>query len=341
MDYTQLATPKELIAQYPATSKHQQFIAHARAQIQRILEGEDQRLLLIVGPCSIHNLDSASKYALRLKELTDHISDQFFIVMRSYLEKPRTTTGWTGFLNDPYLNGSYDIDTGLRQGRRFLLSCADLELPCGMEFLSLSTPQYLGDLISWGCIGARTTSSQPHRQLASGLPMPIGFKNGTNGDICIANHGIATARSPHRFIGTNPDGYCSAIKTEGNAHAHLVLRGGIRPNYDQESVQKAIEHLDQAHLPKHLLIDCSHDNSRKEHERQLIVFRSVIEQRQAGNDAIAGILLESHLNAGSQRKTQDGTKIDTNSSWTDPCIDWQTTEQLLTWAYEKLKVYAS
>jgi len=337
MLYSTLPTPRDLLLQLPITPQQQAFIAQSRQQIRGILSGKDRRRLLIVGPCSVHQISSATEYALRLKELSNRMADQFFIVMRTYLEKPRSSLGWTGFVNDPQLDKSYDIEQGLTQARELLLALADLKLPCGMEFLSLPVHQYLGDLISWGCIGSRTGSSQPHRQLASGMSMPVGFKNGTNGSVESAVHAVTAAQAGHHFLGVDMKGRCAAVHTKGNPDTHIVLRGGFRPNYDAVSVQHVMQRLRQENLAIRLLIDCSHGNSHKEHEKQPLVFQSVIEQMQAGNEAIVGALLESHLKAGSQRNRCHGQKPQGNISWTDPCIGWDTTEHLIEWAYEQLR----
>jgi 3-deoxy-7-phosphoheptulonate synthase len=307
-------------------------------EITRILEGKDARLLLIVGPCSIHDSESAKEYAVKLKELSHEVSDQFFLVMRTYFEKPRSILGWKGFLNDPDLNNTNDIARGLELTRKLLVELLQLKVPMAAEFLEPTSCAYFDDLISWGCIGARTSTSQIHRQMASGLPMPVAFKNTTEGNIEAAIHGIVSCAQTHAYIGINQNGLATILNTTGNSHGHLVLRGSdSETNYDPESISHALHSLKKACLPSRVLIDCSHGNSRRRYEQQYHVFQSVMSQIMEGNHAIRGMLLESHLYAGNQQITHDSTSLKYAVSITDPCLDWSTTENLIQWAYQKVK----
>lgn len=338
-DQTPLPSPQDLLRELNPTSEQRSFINASRNEIKNILNGQDPRLLLIVGPCSIHDPSAAKEYALKLKELRESIADTFYVVMRVYFEKPRTKMGWKGMLHDPWLNGSQDIATGMRWTRKLLLELADMNIPSAAEFLDPSSMYYLSDLISWGCIGARTAASQTHRQMASGLPMPTGFKNSTDGNVDIAINGILSASVPHSFIGMNPQGYPSIVRTQGNQDCHLVLRGGKRKaNYDPQAISHALNRLrSTTDLPLRLLIDCSHDNSKRQHKRQIPVFQSVIHQIIEGNQNIKGILLESHLNEGNQSLVADLSQLKYAVSITDPCLDWDSTEQLIRWGYAMLK----
>jgi len=330
-------SPNELQQELPATRGQLSFIERSRQQIKQVLDGQDSRLLLIVGPCSIHNITAAKEYANKLRVLSGQISDTFMIVMRVYLEKPRTNMGWKGLLYDPNLDGSYDIETGLKVSRQLLLDLADLEVPVATEFLDPSIPYYLGDLISWGCIGARTTSSQIHRQMASGLSMPIAFKNNTDGNVSAAIHGVMAAAEPHTFLGPNESGRIGISYTKGNPHCHVVLRGGeAAPNYHESAIHEALKQLEQLGLPSRLIVDCSHDNSNKKHEQQPHVFRAVLEQYLAGNHRIRGMILESNLLSGSQDHSTTPEELHPSVSLTDPCLDWATTEYLIQWAYAKI-----
>jgi len=328
--FESLSSPHELRLEFPALQHRQEFIKSGRQIITKILNGNDPRLLLIVGPCSIHDSIAAKEYAIKLKKLSDEVKDNFFIVMRTYFEKPRTTVGWKGMLYDPHLNGSNDIAAGLRYSRQFLLELAELELPTATEFLDPLTSYYFGDLISWGSIGARTTASQIHRQCVSGLAMPVGFKNGTDGDMTIAINAILSAAAPHAFMGMGDHGQVGVTRTSGNADCHLVLRGGEgQPNYDSKSVALALKLLSKVNLPLRLLIDCSHDNSSKKYENQPLVFQSAINQSIAGNSSIRGILLESHLHEGNQSLSEHPSCLKYAISLTDACINWETTKQLV------------
>lgn len=330
-----LLAPHELQKALPATEKQLDFIEYSRQTIRNILEGTDPRLLLIMGPCSIHNIAAAREYAIHLKRLADELSDRFFPVMRVYVEKPRTALGWKGLLYDPYLNGSNDIVTGLHWTRQLLLDLADLGVPTATEFLNPMTAPYRSDLISWGCIGARTAASQIHRQMASGLPMPTALKNDTNGSVEIAINGALAASSPQSYIGTDERGRTAMVYTNGNPHAHIVLRGGKSgPNYNEISVHQALQNMEHIGLTPNLLIDCSHDNSNKIHEKQPIVFRSMIDQWVDGTSGIRGAILESNLLPGNQEFSSDPHP---SISVTDPCLDWATTECLIRWGYARIQ----
>lgn len=332
-----LPSPGELLNKYPLGLKQKLFIESARNQIVDILEGVNPRLLLIVGPCSIHDLTAAKEYALKLKELASKVSDTFLVLMRVHFEKPRTTLGWKGLLHDPYLNGSHNIDAGLHLTRQILLELAEMEVPTAAEFLDPFSCYYLSDLISWSCIGARTSESQVHRQTASALPMPTAFKNGTSGNIEGAINGILTAAAPHVFLGLNEQGQIARICSNGNPYCHMVLRGGEnKSNYDPESISAAISRLEASQLPTNLIIDCSHDNSQRKHEQQQIVFKSVIHQILEGQKNLKGLILESHLRAGNQPLPKDLSLLQYGISITDSCIDWTTTESLALWANEKM-----
>lgn len=326
-----LLPPQEFRNIYPLNAPERDFILRSRKTVRAILNGEDPRLLCIVGPCSIHDITSAKEFATKLSALAEQLSDQFFFVMRVYLEKPRTGISWKGLLYDPFLNNSQDLPSGLAISRQLLLDLAALKVPAATEFLDVATVYYLSDLITWGCIGARTSSSQFHRQIASFLPMPIGFKNNTDGNIAIAVDGAQVARSPHTYIGINS----TLLHTKGNSDTHIVLRGGRNgPNYDPFSIRTALNLLEEAQLPPYLLIDCSHDNSFKQYEKQPEVFQAVLEQYLEGNRAIRGVLLESHLFEGKQPLTPS---LRYGVSITDSCLDWKTTEKLLLWAQERCK----
>lgn len=332
-----LPTPQELYEELPATQAQLHFVAETRRDIQKILDGQDSRLLLIVGPCSIHDTTAAKEYATNLRNLMPAVSENFHIIMRVYFEKPRTTLGWKGILYDPWLDGSHDVATGMRWTRQLLLDLAELNVGAASEFLDPTSASYFGDLVSWGCIGARTTSSQTHRQMASGLPMPVAFKNSIDGNVETAINGILNATTPHTLIGINPQGRISTIRTPGNPHSHIVLRGAkSKPNYDPQSILHALDRLRHARLPERLLIDCSHDNSSRTADKQLSVFQSIIHQVVEGNRNIRGILLESHLNAGKQPFSADLSKLKYGVSLTDSCLNWQTTERLILWGHEML-----
>jgi 3-deoxy-7-phosphoheptulonate synthase len=322
----------------PLSASNRSFISKNRGIVQSILRGEDQRLLLIVGPCSIHEKESALEYARKLHALSLEVSDQFFLVMRIYCEKPRTAYGWKGFLHDPLLDGSNTLKLGIEWTRELLLTLAEMGVPAATEFLDPLTAFYYNDLITWGSIGARTTSSQTHRQLASGLNIPIGFKNGVAGNVSAAVHGALSASLPHTFMGLCPDGTPSSIRTTGNPDTHIVLRGGdySGPNYDPSSVSKALAKLESVKLPARLLIDCSHQNSGKQFDRQPTVFQSVIHQIAEGNANIQGLMLESHLYGGNQGLPHDLSELQYGVSITDSCLDWASTARLIIWATQHL-----
>lgn len=325
-----LPSPMAFKQEMPASASHLEFVQDSRRQIANILDGTDNRLLLIVGPCSIHDAKAAQEYACHLKTLAESVSKSFFIVMRTYFEKPRTALGWKGMLYDPHLDGSNDIASGIREARQLLLDLAKMGIPTATEFLDPLSPRFLSDLVSWSCIGARTTESQIHRQLASGLPMPVAFKNNTSGNVNVAIKGVLTAACPHAFFGIDDHGQVSVVRTKGNAHAHIALRGGDKtPNYDAHSIGKTIELLRKHHLPERLVVDCSHDNSNRCPEKQKEVFQSVIRQYLDGNTAIRGLALESNLFAGSQQMPLDLSRLQYAVSITDPCLDWKQTEALI------------
>ncbi len=334
---TPLIIPSALERELPMTTASHATVVESRQVVKAILKGEDPRLLVVVGPCSIHDVTSATEYAQRLAELRRKVLDQCYIVMRVYFEKPRTTVGWKGLINDPHLDGSFDMNTGLRLARKLLLDITALGLPAGTELLDPITPQYIDDLVSWTAIGARTTESQTHRQMASGLSMPVGYKNSTEGNLQVAIDAMEAARHPHHFLGIDEHGRTCIVATKGNPWGHVILRGGNnRPNYDPQNVQEAARQLASAGLDPYVMIDCSHANSGKKHERQEIVWSSLIDQRRAGQSAIVGAMLESHLHEGSQKLTADRSQLKPGVSITDACIGWDKTEQLLTDAHRTL-----
>lgn len=331
----QLKSPNELKKQIPLQVRQEEFIKQQRLATCNILDGSDSRMLLVIGPCSIHDVKAAQEYAMNLKELATEVEDEFLILMRVYFEKPRTALGWKGILHDPHLDRSNDITHGIEITRQLLVEMAHLEVAVAAELLDPFSINYFSDLISWGCIGARTTSSQTHRQLASGLSIPIGFKNSTDGNIHHAVNGVLSAAVPHTYLGIDDNGRAAAHTTTGNPLGHVVLRGGKdQPNYDAQSVSRALKLLREANLPERMIIDCSHDNCMGLYEHQRVVFQSVINQRCEGNSAIRGLILESHLKSGHQKL--DETPLKHGVSITDPCIDWDTTAQLVRWGREKL-----
>jgi 3-deoxy-7-phosphoheptulonate synthase len=323
-----LITPAEVKKLHAASSETLNSILEARNTARRILRGEDPRLMVVVGPCSIHDTESAMDYARRLKALSDELSDRLFIVMRVYFEKPRTTVGWKGLINDPHLDDSGDVEYGIKLARKLLLDIAEVGLPSGTEFLDPIIPQYIADLISWAAIGARTTESQTHREMSSGLSMPVGFKNGTDGSIQTACDAMRSACSPHNFLGIDQDGMTSIIRTSGNPDSHIVLRGGRDgTNYGPEHTAVAAERLKQAGMTSSLMIDCSHANSGKDPKRQPDVLKSVIEQRAAGRQDIVAVMIESHIHLGSQPAVKEGLRY--GVSITDACLDWDSTASIL------------
>lgn len=324
-----LSAPGTVRAEIPLPEEDAAFVAEARRAVFDILRGNSKRLMAIVGPCSIHNPDAALEYAERLKALCAELGDALFVIMRVYFEKPRTTLGWKGLLYDPDLNGAYDIEKGIATARKLLVKIASLGVPAATEMLDPVISAYLEDTITWAAIGARTTEAPTHRQLASGLPMAVGFKNATDGDFQTAIDAVATARSPHSFIGVLENGHTGIFRTRGNPFCHVVLRGGSSgPNYDAIRVAELRERLRNAHLPERVVIDCSHANSGKDPKKQSVVFRDVIRRKCAGETAIAGVMLESCLREGSQKLTP-GALPSPDISVTDPCIGWEETQQLL------------
>ncbi len=330
---TVLPPPEHLIRFFPIQgSSIEKFIGQARNDIQRIMHGQDNRLLVVIGPCSIHDAKAAIDYAQRLKELRQKHRDTLNIIMRVYFEKPRTTVGWKGLINDPYLDESCRIDEGLRIARQLLIDINRLGVPAGSEFLDVISPQYIGDLISWGAIGARTTESQVHRELASGLSAPIGFKNGTDGNIRIATDAIQAAKRGHHFLSVHKNGQVAIVETTGNPDCHVILRGGKSPNYQAEYVQNASKILQQAGLLERIMVDCSHANSSKQAERQFEVAQSVAQQISNGSKAIFGVMIESHIKAGAQKFTpgkDNPEQLTYGQSITDACLDWENSKELV------------
>jgi 3-deoxy-7-phosphoheptulonate synthase len=332
-----LLPPGAIKSMFPMSEKANQTVVNGRQAVQNILRQVDSRMLVIAGPCSIHDVDGALDYAQRLSRMREELADQFCILMRVYFEKPRTTIGWKGLVNDPHLDGTYDIETGLKKARGLLLAIAEMGLPAGTEFLDPIVPQYLADLVSWAAIGARTTESQTHREMASGLSMPVGFKNGTDGMLQTAIDAMGAARHPHSFLGIDQDGVTSIVRTRGNPDGHLVLRGGrAKGNYDPASIADAEASLRKAGLPAVLMVDCSHANSGKQHARQEEVWCSVLEQRAAGNTALTGLMIESFLDEGSQPIPKNRGELRYGVSITDACMGWETTERILRTGAEML-----
>jgi 3-deoxy-7-phosphoheptulonate synthase len=333
-----LITPAELKREIPLTDKARQTVSEGRQVIENILAGKDHRVLVVVGPCSIHDLDAAHEYAHRLKKLADKVSDSLYIVMRVYFEKPRTTVGWKGLINDPYMNDSFKITDGLHIGRKLLRDILEIGLPTATEALDPISPQYMQDLISWSAIGARTTESQTHREMASGLSSSIGFKNGTDGGLTVAINALQSVANPHRFLGINSDGKVSIVTTRGNPNAHVVLRGGNgKPNYDSVSVSICEQELNNANIKPNIMVDCSHANSNKDHNLQPLVLDNVSNQILEGNTSIIGVMLESHINGGNQKLSSNADDMQYGVSVTDACIDWETTETSLVGMAEKLR----
>ena len=332
-----LLSPRALKALSPAPAAVNEAVAQSRERVTRILRQADPRLLVVIGPCSIHDEHSAREYATRLSRLQRELADRMEIVMRVYFEKPRTTIGWKGLINDPHLDGSQDIEAGLKIARQLLLEITSLGLPAATEFLDPIVPQYIADLITWAAVGTRTTESQTHREMASGLSMPVGLKNATDGSLQVAIDAMGATRHPHSFLGINEDGVTSVVRTSGNPNAHVVLRGGrALTNYDAASIQAAEDKLRAANLPPVLMVDCSHANSEKKFAKQEEVWRNVIEQRAAGTRSLIGLMVESHLHEGSQPIPQSLQELRYGVSITDSCIGWEATERMLRWAHEKI-----
>ncbi|TNH08172.1 3-deoxy-7-phosphoheptulonate synthase [Testudinibacter sp. TR-2022] len=331
-----LLTPQELKEKLPLSTALSRQIEQSRREIANIIHRQDKRLLVVIGPCSIHDPISALEYAHKLKVLADEVKDTIYIVMRVYFEKPRTTVGWKGLINDPHLDGSFDVENGLQLARKLLIDLAELGLPLATEALDPISPQYMAELFSWSAIGARTTESQTHREMASGLSMSVGFKNGTDGSLATAINALKAASLGHRFIGINQQGQVSLLQTAGNKDGHVILRGGKAPNYQAEFVQQCEQELAKANLEQSIMIDCSHGNSNKDYRRQPLVAEDAVQQILDGNRSITGLMLESHLFAGNQNSEQPKQQLQYGVSITDACIDWQTTEQLLRKIHQQL-----
>ena len=333
-----LVTPAQLKTELPLTEAAYQTVLKGRETIRNILDGNDKRLFVVIGPCSIHDIKAAHEYADRLKVLSDKIQDSIYVVMRVYFEKPRTTVGWKGLINDPDMNDSFNIEKGLRLGRKLLLDLNEKGLPCATEALDPNSPQYYQDLISWSAIGARTTESQTHREMSSGLSSPVGFKNGTDGGLTVATNAMQSVKHGHSFLGLNENGQVSVIRTNGNPYAHVVLRGGNgKPNYDAGSVAEAEAALAKAKVSNKIMIDTSHANSNKDPFLQPLVLKNITEQILDGNKSIVGIMVESHLKGGRQDIPENLCDLEYGKSVTDGCIDWDTTEKVLLEMHEALK----
>jgi 3-deoxy-7-phosphoheptulonate synthase len=333
-----MPTPDEVKAKLPLTEKAAETVVAGRRAIEAILDGRDNRLFAVVGPCSIHDPVAGLDYARRLRKLADEISGTMVMVMRVYFEKPRTSVGWKGFINDPYMDDSFRVDEGMERARRFLLDVNEVGLPAATEALDPTAPQYLGDLIAWTAIGARTSESQTHREMSSGLSTPVGFKNGTDGDVETAVNAILSASHPHAFLGINGQGRSAVVRTRGNPYGHLVLRGGGgRPNFDTVSISLAEQALAKAKLPQNVVVDCSHANSWKKPEMQPLVMRDVVHQIREGNRSVVGFMVESFIEAGNQPIPEDLSKLKYGCSVTDGCVSWGTTEEMLRGAHQILK----
>lgn len=332
-----LITPQALKEEMPLTDLAAETVLNGRQTINNILDGTDPRLFVVVGPCSIHDIDAARDYAQRLKKLADEVSDTLYLVMRVYFEKPRTTVGWKGLINDPHLDDSFDIQEGLHMGRRLLIDIAETGLPAATEALDPISPQYLQDTISWSAIGARTTESQTHREMSSGLSMAIGFKNGTDGSLDVAVNAMKSVSQPHSFLGISQEGQVSVVRTKGNPYGHVVLRGGSGgPNYDTVNVKLCEQELEKAGLRKIIMVDCSHANSNKDPAMQPLVMQDVTHQILEGNESIVGLMVESHIHWGNQ-KIGKKEEMKYGVSITDACIDWETTEKAVHEMRDKLK----
>ena len=335
--YQPLTAPHILKQEIPISAGANETVVSGRARIEAILRKEDRRLLVIVGPCSIHDKKAALEYASRLNRLRNQVAETLFVVMRVYFEKPRTTVGWKGMINDPDLDGTCDMTAGLRKARSLLRQINEMGLPAATEMLDTITAQYVADLVSWSAIGARTAESQTHREMASGLSMPVGFKNSTDGNLSSAINALMAARAPQSFLGIDQDGKTCVVKTGGNPWVHIVLRGGKRPNYDPISLEEARLKLIEKNLPEAIMVDCSHANSMKKYQGQAVVWKNVIGQYLSGNEALIGLMLESNLHEGNQAFSGDASPLKYGVSITDECISWETTEQLLLWAHANLR----
>ena len=331
-----LPTPEEVKGKLPISDAARQTVLTGRQEVIDVLTRKDPRLIVVAGPCSIHELDAARDYAARFKKLAEELSDVFVMVMRVYFAKPRTTVGWKGFINDPDLDDSFQIDKGLGRAREFLIELGEYGLPIGTEALDPITPQFIDDVITWNAIGARTAESQTHREMASGLSTPVGFKNGTDGNIKVAINALKTMRTPHHFLGVSQEGRLVVLRTRGNEYGHIVLRGGTRPNYDSVSVALCEKELASAKLPQNIMVDCSHGNSLKDHTLQPLVLDNCVNQICEGNRSIVGVMIESNINEGSQKMTGSLDELQYGVSITDACIGWETTERILRQAHERL-----
>ena len=333
-----LPSPKELCSKHVASDAALQNVVDSRDAIKKILTGADRRYLMVVGPCSIHDEKAALEYGQKLKGLTAKVQDVFHVVMRVYFEKPRTTVGWKGLINDPDLNDSFSIEKGITIARRILIALNDMGVSCATEALDPIIPQFVSNLIAWSAIGARTTESQTHRELASGLSMPVGIKNGTDGSIAVAVNALTAVKNPHSFLGINYNGQVTKFLTKGNPFAHIVLRGGGgKTNYDAVSIAECEQALAKAGLPQKIMVDCSHANANKDHNRQLLVLEDCVQQIVAGNRSIMGFMIESHLFEGNQEFVGDASKLQYGVSITDKCVSWEQTEEMVFKAYTKLK----
>ncbi|MEE4661571.1 MAG: 3-deoxy-7-phosphoheptulonate synthase [Halieaceae bacterium] len=333
-----LTTPQALKATLPMPDAANALVSESRQVIRNILDGRDHRLFLVMGPCSIHDVDAAMDYARRLRKLADEVADTLYIVMRVYFEKPRTTVGWKGLINDPYMNDSFRIEDGLKIGRKLMLDILELGLPVSTEALDPISPQYLADCVSWSAIGARTTESQTHREMASGLSSAVGFKNGTDGGLQVAINALKSVSSPHRFLGINPEGEVAVIKTRGNPYGHVVLRGGSSgPNFDSMHIKLCEDELAKAGVPANIMVDCSHANSNKNPELQPLVMDDVTHQILEGNQSVVGLMVESNLEAGNQPIPSDLSQLKYGVSVTDGCIDWDTSERAVQQMRQKLR----
>lgn len=333
-----LPTPEEIKRELPTPASAETTVLNARQTVREILDHRDHRLFVVVGPCSIHDLEAARDYARRLRALADEVSDTLYLIMRVYFEKPRTTVGWKGLINDPHLDDSFDIPTGLCLARQLLVEIATLGLPAGTEALDPLCPQYLDDLLTWSAIGARTTESQTHREMASGLSTPVGFKNATNGSLDVAINALQSASRPHNFLGVNAHGQSAVVRTRGNRYGHVVLRGGgDGPNYDSVTIKLCEQELVKHKLPLNIVVDCSHANACKDPALQPLVLNDCVGQILEGNRSIVGFMIESHLGWGNQSIPADRTQLKYGVSITDPCVDWATTEKMLRDARSRLK----
>jgi len=328
--FDDMPTPEEIHAKLPLSDKAAKTVTHGRHLLRNILDRKDHRLVVVVGPCSIHDPVAGLDYARRLKKLSDEVGDTLQLIMRVYFEKPRTTVGWKGYINDPFMDDSFRIDIGMAKAREFLLQVAEIGLPTGTEALDPNSPQYYGDLITWTAIGARTTESQTHREMSSGLSTPVGFKNGTSGDLGVAINAILSASKPHSFLGLTNQGRVAVVRTRGNSYGHIVLRGGDgRPNYDTVSVSMVEQALTKAKLPHNIVVDCSHANSFKKPELQPLVMADVVNQVRLGNKSLIGVMIESNIEAGNQSIPADLSQLKYGCSVTDGCVDWDTTEKMI------------